>query len=53
MDAADIKSFHGELQSEMEQVLIIDELPAQWTYPDIQPLLVEEYLKRLNAVKKV
>lgn len=51
--AADIEAFHGELHSEMERVLIIDELPTQWTYPDIQPLLVEEYLKRLNAVKKV
>lgn len=51
--AANIEVFYGELHSEMERVLIIDELPTQWTYPDIQPLLVEEYLRRLKAVKKV
>lgn len=43
---ADIETFQGELHSEMEQVLLLDQLPTRWTYPDIQPLLVEEYLRR-------
>lgn len=43
---ADIHSFEGELHSEMEGVYLFDELPADWTYPLIQPLLLEEYLRR-------
>ncbi|WP_158099407.1 GNAT family N-acetyltransferase [Pseudoflavonifractor sp. An85] len=43
---ADIETFQGELHSEMEQVLLLEELPTKWTYPQIQPLLVEEYLRR-------
>lgn len=44
--SAHIETFRGELHSEMEQVLLLDQLPTRWTYPDIQPLLVEEYLRR-------
>lgn len=43
---AEIETFQGELHSEMEQVLLLEELPTKWTYPEIQPLLVEEYLRR-------
>lgn len=43
---ADIQSFAKELNSEMECVCFFDELPTEWTYPLIQPLLIEEYLKR-------
>lgn len=45
---ADIKSFADELHSEMEQVVLFDRLPVQWTYPFIQPLLIEEYERRMN-----
>jgi 8-oxo-dGTP diphosphatase len=39
---ADIKSF-GELPDmEMERVEFFDELPENWTYPNIQPLLFEK-----------
>ena len=43
---ADIFSFDSTLNSEMESVKLFDELPIEWTYPLIQPLLIEEYLRR-------
>ncbi len=43
---ADIKEFNQELDSEMERVELLVELPDKWTYPLIQPLLIQEYLKR-------
>lgn len=45
---AEIAAFEDELhsESEMEKVGLFDELPEAWTYPEIQPLLVEEYLRR-------
>ena len=43
---ADIKSFENELHSEMEKVLITDTLVENWTYPLIQPKLIEEAEKR-------
>lgn len=44
---AEIKTFEQELHSEMEQVLLLDELPSKWTYPQIQPLLLDEVQRRL------
>lgn len=44
---ADIIMFEEELHSEMEKVVLLDELPTEWTYPLIQPLLIEEYKRRL------
>lgn len=44
---ADIKSFDAEIHSEMEKVVLFDDLPKEWTYPLIQPLLIEEYQKRI------
>lgn len=43
---ADIKSFEKELHSEIEKILITDKLPQAWTYPDIQPKLMEEAARR-------
>ncbi|MGN1193006.1 MAG: NUDIX domain-containing protein [Dorea sp.] len=43
---ADITEFEKELHSEMEKVVLLDELPDEWTYPLIQPLLIEEYERR-------
>lgn len=39
---ANIKSFEGELHSEMEKILITEKLPEKWTYPLIQPKLLEK-----------
>lgn len=43
---ADIKTFEDELHSEIEKIIIMDELPKLWTYPLIQPKLIEEAHKR-------
>lgn len=45
---AEITEFSGKLDSEMEKVVLMDELPTNWTYPLIQPKLIEEYKRRLN-----
>ncbi len=42
---ADIVSF-GELHSEIERILITDTLVEDWTYPFIQPKLIEEARNR-------
>ena len=43
---ADIISFEEELHSEIERILITDKLVDNWTYPLIQPQLLEEAAKR-------
>lgn len=42
---ADIFSF-GEIHSEIERILITDTLVENWTYPLIQPKLIEEATRR-------
>ena len=42
---ADIFSFE-EIHSEIEKIMICDELVENWTYPLIQPKLIEEAAKR-------
>ena len=42
---SEITEFAGELHSEMEKVVLMDELPEKWTYPLIQPKLIEKYLQ--------
>jgi 8-oxo-dGTP diphosphatase len=44
---AEIKNFEKELHSEIEKIELFDKLPDKWTYPQIQPLLIKEYEKRL------
>lgn len=39
---ADVFSFEEELHREMEKIVIMEELPSEWTYPDIQPKLLEK-----------
>lgn len=39
---ADIRAFEPELHSEIEKIIITEDLPANWTYPDIQPKLMEK-----------
>ena len=53
---AEITEFAKELHSEMEKVVFMDELPKNWTYPLIQPKLIEKYLQKKWAnggVKKI
>ena len=47
---AEITEFAKELHSEMEKVVLMDELPENWTYPLIQPKLIEKYLQMKNFV---
>ena len=42
---AEITEFEKELHSEMEKVVLMDELPENLTYPLIQPKLLERYLQ--------
>ena len=43
---ADVKTFEEELHSEIERIAIRDEMPEAWTYPDIQPFLMQEVMRR-------
>lgn len=43
---ADIKVFENELHSEIEKILITEELVDNWTYPLIQPKLLAEAKRR-------
>ncbi|EDM50880.1 conserved domain protein [Eubacterium ventriosum ATCC 27560] len=42
---ADITSF-GNINSEIEKIIIVDDLVDNWTYPLIQPKLIAEAKKR-------
>lgn len=43
---ADVKSFDDKLCFEIEKVILVDELVENWTYPEIQPKLLEEARRR-------
>lgn len=43
---ADICAFASELHSEIEKIYLLDAPPEHWTYPEIQPLLLKEALRR-------
>ena len=43
---ADIFFFEKELHSEIEKIIITDRLVNDWTYPLIQPKLIEEARRR-------
>lgn len=45
---AEIYSFEEELHSEMESIIITDSLDINWTYPLIQPKLINEVQKFIN-----
>ncbi len=43
---AEIEKLERELHSEIEKIILTDELPGRWTYPDIQPELLAEAGRR-------
>ena len=43
---AEVDSFEAELHSEIEKIVLKSELVENWTYPDIQPKLIEEAKRR-------
>ena len=49
---ADIKKFEKELHSEIEKIVLLDELPTKWTYPLIQPVLIQEFQRRTKDLKR-
>ncbi len=44
--AAQIHSFEDELKSEIEKIFFLDGFPDKWTYPLIQPKLLQELNRR-------
>ena len=42
---SEIFSF-GEINSEIERIVISEDLPDNWTYPEIQPKLMAEAARR-------
>ncbi|MDE6591465.1 MAG: NUDIX domain-containing protein [Oscillospiraceae bacterium] len=43
---ANITEFERELHSEIEKIYLLDDLPDKWTYPLIQPKLIDEAVQR-------
>lgn len=43
---AELESLEPELYSEIEKIVLMDELPDHWTYPNIQPKLMAEAKRR-------
>lgn len=44
---AEISTFEEDLHSEIEKIVLLDQPPEDnWTYPDIQPRLLEEARRR-------
>ena len=48
--AAEIETFEPELHSEIERIEFFDALPDRWTYPMIQPFLLQEYARRMGQL---
>lgn len=46
---AEIFEIELELHSEIEKIFISDKLPENWTYPLIQPKLIEKYLQTVGV----
>lgn len=47
---AEIEEFAVRLHSEIEYIRLFEELPSAWTYPLIQPKLIEEYQNRTKKL---
>ena len=43
---AELESFEEELHSEIEKIILTNKVVDNWTYPEIQPKLMEEARKR-------
>lgn len=46
---AEIAAFAKELHSEIEEVVLLDGLPENWTYPDIQPTLLDRAIVAMQG----
>ncbi len=45
---ANIDTFEKALHSEIEKIAFLKALPASWTYPEIQPKLIQHYINHSN-----
>ena len=45
---AQVEEFEEELHSEIEKIVITDELPENWTYPEIQPELLRFWRRKMD-----
>ncbi len=45
---ADIEKFDPDLHSEIEKIVLTDTLPGSWTYPEIQPILLDKVINVIN-----
>ncbi len=43
---AEVEQFEEQLHSEIEKIILMDELVENWTYPLIQPILLAEAKRR-------
>lgn len=43
---AEVTAFERELHSEIERIILTTDLPERWTYPEIQPKLLQEARRR-------
>lgn len=43
---AEVRSFDPKLHMEIEQIIFLDSCPERWTYPTIQPFLMQEARRR-------
>lgn len=43
---AEVEQFEEQLHSEIEKIILMDELVENWTYPLIQPMLLAEAKRR-------
>ena len=48
---ADVSTFDPVLTHEIREIVITDGLPDRWTYPDIQPALIREIIRREASEK--
>ncbi len=47
---AEIESFEPELHSEMEKIILREDMVEHWTYPQIQPLLMEKVQRHIGKI---
>ena len=47
---AQIKAFEHELHNEIEKIEFYDKIPERLTYPEIQPVLFDEFLRRKHGI---
>ena len=45
LNLAEIRTFEKELHNEIEKIILTDGEVDRWTYPEIQPKLMEKYRK--------